>query len=182
VGTLIHERDDQQFNSALLVSPDGSIQRYDKRLLVVGAEGMYTPGDGYQRLSLRTRDGRELNLGVSICYEMHFPGLPQYRTRNHPELLIHLNNESMYRAYPGEPGHGTWACQYRAIETRTWQLVCATWTRSVVIDPRGKVREILGPWPGTIRVSPERIRGRRSVINAESASQPESAVSTSPAG
>ena len=33
--------------------------------------------------------------------------------------------------------------------------LCASWTRSAVIDPRGCVREILQARPGVIRVLPE---------------------------
>ena len=94
-----------------------------------------------------------MRMGVSICYEMHFPWLPQYEVQNRPDVIVHLNNESWYKEYPGQHGHGTWACQYRAIETRTWQLVCATWTRSAVIDPTGNVLQILPASPGVLRVT-----------------------------
>jgi len=160
VGAITATRDGLRFNSALLVTPEGEVQRYDKRTLVIGAESMYTRGGPYRCLRLLTSGGRTVRIGVSICYEMHFPWLPQYSAANCPDLMVHLNNESMYRAYRGQPVHGTWACQFRAIETRTWQLVCASWTRSAVIDPRGCVREILQARPGVIRVLPEDGSGR----------------------
>jgi apolipoprotein N-acyltransferase len=155
VGAVVRGCDGRRYNSACLVTPDGEVSRYDKRMLVVGAEGAFTPGGDYRRLEFRVRTGRPLRLGVAICYEMHFPDLPQYHPDHRPDVIVHLNNESWYRGYPGMHTHGTWACQYRAIETRTWQLVCATWTRSAAIDPRGRLRAILPPRPGVLRVSPD---------------------------
>jgi apolipoprotein N-acyltransferase len=160
VGAVVQESDGRRFNSALLITPNGQMSRYDKRILVVGAESNYTPGRNYRCLPLVTREGRDLSLGVSICYEIHFPWLPQYLAINRPDVMLHLNNESRYRDYPGQHGHGTWACQYRAIETRTWQIVCATWTRSAVIDPRGTVRVLLPAKSSTLRVSPQSHSGR----------------------
>ena len=90
------------------------MSRYDKRMLVVGAEGAFTPGGDYRCLGFRNRGGRRVRLGVAICYEMHFPDLPQYHPDNRPDVIVHLNNESWYRGYPGMHTHGTWACQYRA--------------------------------------------------------------------
>jgi apolipoprotein N-acyltransferase len=155
VGAIIQSSDNRQFNSALLVAPDGRIERYDKRLLVVGAENMYTSGNVYRNFVVHNTAGQDVLVGIRMCYEMHFPTLPQQLAANRPQVIVHLNNESMYRRYPGLHGHATWACQYRAIETRSWQFVCAAWTRSAVIDPRGGVREILGPEPGVISVSPK---------------------------
>jgi apolipoprotein N-acyltransferase len=151
----ITEAGQDRFNSACLLTLDGRVDQYDKRMLVVVAEQDFTPGGDYRCLSFVTKDGRTVRLGVSICYEMHFPWLPQYQARNRPDVIVHLNNESWYKEYPGQHGHGTWACRYRAIETRTWQLVCATWTRSAVIDPRGNLREILPAKPGVLRVTSE---------------------------
>jgi apolipoprotein N-acyltransferase len=155
VGALTETCHDR-FNSACLLTLDGRTHQYNKRMLVIGAEQDFTPGGDYGCLSLVTKDGRTVRLGVSICYEMHFPWLPQYSARHRPDVIVHLNNESWYKDYPGQHGHGTWACQYRAIETRTWQIVCATWTRSAVIDPRGSVRAILPARPGVLRVTSER--------------------------
>jgi apolipoprotein N-acyltransferase len=149
----ITETGHDRFNSACLLTRDGRTDQYNKRMLVVVAEQDFTPGGDYRCLNFVTKDGRTVRLGVSICYEMHFPWLPQYEVRNRPDVIVHLNNESWYKEYPGQHGHGTWACQYRAIETRTWQLVCATWTKSAVIDPTGKVVQILPASPGVLRVT-----------------------------
>jgi apolipoprotein N-acyltransferase len=159
VGAIIEGRNGRRYNSACLIEPDGRIIRYDKRMLIVGAENLLTPGGAYRRLEFADRNGRRVRLGVAICYEMHFPGLPQYQAENRPDVVVHLNNESWYRQYPGIHTHGTWACQYRAIETRTWQLVCAAWTRSAAIDPRGKIRAILPPQASVLRISPSDAAG-----------------------
>ena len=58
-GAIIGTEDGRPFNSALLVTPEGRVQRYDKRMLVVGAESIYTPGGPYQCLQLRTPGARK---------------------------------------------------------------------------------------------------------------------------
>jgi apolipoprotein N-acyltransferase len=154
VGAIVKGRDGRKYNSACLITPEGEMSRYDKRMLVVGAEDAFAAGGDYRCLEFGDRGGRRVRVGVAICYEMHFPGLPQYRAAHRPDVFVHLNNESWYRHYPAMHLHGTWACQYRAIETRTWQLVCATWTGSAAIDPRGRLRAMLPPRPAVLRVSP----------------------------
>jgi apolipoprotein N-acyltransferase len=155
VGAIVVDKSGRRFNSACLITPEGELGRYDKRTLVPWAERIYSAGSDSGALTFVDRSGRPIRLGVSICYEMHFPWLPQFRAAVRPNVFVHLNNESWYGEYPGQQGHGTWACQYRAIETRTWQVVCATWSRSAVIDPRGIVRAILPARPSVLRISPD---------------------------
>jgi len=175
VGALIETNDGRLYNSACFITPDGSLTRYDKQLLVVlaegmptwldnpgfrqlvwswlGIEGLFSPGSSYRPFSLTTRSGHDVRFGVVICYERHFPWLRQFQEGNRVDVVIHLSNESSYAAYPGQPQHSTWASQYRAIESRSWQFVCATWGHSAVIDPRGRIRAVLPIAPGVLQTS-----------------------------
>jgi apolipoprotein N-acyltransferase len=163
-----------RFNSACLVQPDGAIQRHDKTVLVAfsetlprllnsnwvreqllptlfGLDAPFEPGNGYRLLMFTTRSGRTVRLGVSICYEMYFPWLPQYRRAGEADALVHLTNESWVAGHSSLAQLENWVCQYRAIETRRWQLLCTTMGNSAVVDPGGHVRARLRGNPGTVR-------------------------------
>jgi apolipoprotein N-acyltransferase len=163
-------------NSACLVAPRGGLSRYDKLKLVpltegipswldfnslrqhvwplLGVEGRDRPGDFYHPLTLETGNGSEVNLGISICYEMYFPWLPQYQSASTPDAIIHLANESWARGAPALARYENMACQYRAIETRRWQLLCTMRGNSAVIDPRGVIVNALHGRAGVIRTTP----------------------------
>jgi apolipoprotein N-acyltransferase len=161
------------FNSACLVDPDGAIQRYDKTILVpftetlpplfknswfreqvlptFGLNAPYEPGDGYRLLTFTTKSGRTVRLAVSVCYEMYFPWLPQYRRADEADAVVHLTNEGWAAGHSGLAQLENWVCQYRAIETRRWQLLCTTMGNSAVVDSRGHIRASLRGEPGTVR-------------------------------
>ena len=152
-GGLPRRRDVRQqgrtFNSACLIGPGGVFDRHDKLKLIVLAEtlpeGIPVVVRGWlQRVfriqaPLRARGKlpspddrnpkrRRLCAAVSLCYEMHFPFLPQYRHSEETQMVIHMTDESWFAGFAGHPLHGTWACQYRAIRsaplaTRVCQLV-----------------------------------------------------------
>ncbi len=174
VGATVRQQG-RTFNSACLIGPGGVFDRHDKLKLIVLAETLpegipvvvrgwlqrvfriqapYVPGESYHPLTIVTRNGARLCAAVSLCYEMHFPFLPQYRHSEETQMVIHMTDESWFAGFAGHPLHGTWACQYRAIETRRWQLVCANWSNSAVIDPRGRVCAICSLGPGVIDTLP----------------------------
>jgi apolipoprotein N-acyltransferase len=171
VQTTVGER----YNSACLLRPDGTASRQDKvelvplretlpdwldyewiRTKLVRATGVSAPfrsAQDFHLLGFNTQDGRGIRLALSICYEMYFPWLPQFHQQNTADAVIHLTNESWCFQYPSYWPFETWACQYRAIETRSWQLVCTTMGNSAVIDPRGVVRRSLRGDAGVIRTA-----------------------------
>jgi apolipoprotein N-acyltransferase len=177
VGGSLLSVDGEAHNSACLIAPDGHWTRYDKMLLVPFAETMpgwanipwfrvqlyflfkdrrfYRAGENYQALQFQTRRGRTVRLGVSLCYEMFFPWLPQYHDATRANAIVHLTDERTFKDYALFPSHPLWACQYRAIETRSWQLVCTQWTCSAAIDPKGRVRACLPSSPGVLRIGPD---------------------------
>jgi apolipoprotein N-acyltransferase len=140
----------EPYKSACLINPDGTVSRHDK-IKLTPIESVQ-PGKDFHLLHFKTRDGREIRLAVSICYEMYFPWLPQYQQKNKADAVVHLTNEEWCHDDPSYWQFETWACQYRAIETRSWQLVCATLGNSAVIDPGGVIRGSLQGKAGVIRV------------------------------
>jgi apolipoprotein N-acyltransferase len=165
----------QTFNSACLIQPDGTASRHDKGKLVpvvetlpsflrndwvqtnvagwIGAADPFDSGTDFHLLYFKARTGQRITLAASICYEMYFPWLPQFQSQNRADAIVHLTNESWCRGYPSYWQFETWACQYRAIETRSWQLVCTTMGNSAVIDPRGTIRASLEGKAGVIRTA-----------------------------
>ena len=173
VGASIVAEDGKTYNSACLLGIDQSIQRHDKLKLIVLAETLqtwlpawvkeslrayfavkapYSPGESFHPLLLQLPGRDPIRLAISLCYEMHFPGMPQYRQAA-ADVVIHMTDESWFRGFEGHPQHGTWACQYRAIETRRWQLVCANWANSAVIDPAGRIRLSLSSSEGYLNTA-----------------------------
>jgi apolipoprotein N-acyltransferase len=173
LGVAVRTSDGARFNSACLVAPDGSVTRHDKLVLVWLAErlpsllelrwfrarvlSLFTvdpslhAGLEYKVLSFTTDNGRRIRLGVSICYEMYFPWLPQYRQVFEADAIVHVTNESWAAGSPTLARYENWTCQYRAIETRRWQLLCTSMGNSAVIDPGGVIRDILPGRQGVLR-------------------------------
>jgi apolipoprotein N-acyltransferase len=159
VGTMTKAAGRDLYNSACLVRADGSLDRHDKLALVwlterlppfldffwfrsnvlprLGVSAPLRPGADYADLSFTDRGGRRILLGVSICYEMYFPWLPQYRRASEAEVVVHISSETGLNGHPFLSDYENWTCQYRAIETRRWQLLCTTMGNSAFIDPSG---------------------------------------------
>jgi apolipoprotein N-acyltransferase len=175
IGAIISGGGKPCTNSALLIDRTGSWQRYDKMRMIPFAEARplwtrdfpwegtldelfgarqrpFEPGHRYLPLTLDNRRDRDkVRIGVSLCCEIHFATMPQYR-RNQPDnLIIHLSNEQWYTdIYSEFCWYATWNVQYRAIETRKWQAVASASAHSALIRPSGDIAVLLGTEPGFI--------------------------------
>ena len=165
-------REARTYNSACLVVPGGEPQAHDKLALCPLREGLpswldfpgvrrfltsafqvdefFCPGREYGRLKLKDRSGRVIPVGVSICDEMFFPQLPQYWESNRAEVIFHLTNNAWSSGYRDFDSYQLWSCPYRAIETRSWQVISSTFSGSAVIDPLGRILVNLPSKPGTL--------------------------------
>ena len=95
--------------------------------------------------------GIEHRLAVAICYESWLPWLPQYHAREPVDAICHLIYDGDFADYPVYTERMLAAIRLRAIETRTWQLVCSCWAGSAIIDPRGRIVKELPREPGILR-------------------------------
>jgi hypothetical protein len=78
---------------------------------------------------------------------------PQYRQQSEADAVVHLTNEDWVKS--GQEmlsRYELWACQFRAIETHKWQLMCTTKGYSAIIDPRGVVCDSLPRRQGVLRI------------------------------
>lgn len=120
-------------------------------LPALGLKPPLTPGRKFVLLSFRDQQDKKRSIAVSICYESFLPWLLQYRDSANADAIVHLVYDGSTVAYPSVIQRQILACQYRAIETRKWNLVCSTWTGSAIIDPSGKIVSQLPAIAGTLR-------------------------------
>ncbi len=108
-------------------------------------------GRKYSPLTFRDRDGNLRNIAVSVCYESLLPWLPQYRASSTVDAIIHIVYDGNSADHPGMMERHIRACQFRAIETRKWNLACSTWAGTAIVDPTGKIVRQLPPVVGVLR-------------------------------
>jgi|GEM_PF-3859188 apolipoprotein N-acyltransferase len=175
-GMIPKRPDGLKTKSAILAGHDGSTQQYDALKMIPFSEtmpswlkgnswgkffgmifgkGPFEPGSSYRLMSMECAGRPEVTIGVAIYRESHFPHLLQYHCGYQSDVIVHLLNEDKFaETYPEMAWYATWDVQYRAIETRSWQVICSCSANSAIIDRRGKVRLLLGPGPGTIDSGP----------------------------
>ena len=149
---LYHRTDDQRLTSScLLFDASGQIRaRYDKIHLfdveVADSQGHYCESQTYcggqQVVVVDSPVGR---LGLSICYDLRFPGLYQQLRQQGAEILV------VPAAFTTVTGEAHWEVllRARAIENQCWVVAAAqvgghspkrhTWGHSMVVDPWGSV-------------------------------------------
>lgn len=148
--------DGRYFNSALLVSPELPVARYDKRHLVPFGE--YVPlakvfsfisslarnaGDFAPATELRLLDWQGERLGAAICYEVVFPDEVAQLTRAGATVLVSMTNDAWY-GDTAAPWQHLRAARFRAAENRRWLLRAAITGVSAVIAPDGGLRFRMG--------------------------------------
>jgi apolipoprotein N-acyltransferase len=155
---------EQFYNSAFLLLPDGSEERYDKRHLVPFGEyvpfrglfwfidklareaGEFRPADRTALLPW----GRE-KLGMAICYEIVFPGEVAGLVRRGATVLVTITNDAWY-GDTWAPWQHFRAARFRAAENRRPLLRAAITGVSALVGPDGSVWAQLGVFrEGVIR-------------------------------
>ena len=147
-------RDGKYFNSAVLLSPDGSVaSRYDKIHLVPFGEavplksflgkfikavnelGGFTAGEKYTVFSLPFNN-RPVRFSSNICFESIFPEL--VRKFRYQEFIINITNDAWYLKTSAPYEHFTFNV-FRAVENRKQVVRCANTGISGHIDSRGRI-------------------------------------------
>lgn len=152
-GTLpmVTELPDRVANTVLAYDPQGEcVARYDKIHLFRFDNGserydeaaVLKAGELPVTFACTTRDGAELTVGLSVCYDLRFPEL--YRLLNADLILVPA-------AFTHTTGQAHWEVllRARAIENQAYVLASAqggehtngrrTWGQSMAIDPWGNV-------------------------------------------
>ncbi|MBE7210016.1 MAG: carbon-nitrogen hydrolase family protein [Gluconacetobacter diazotrophicus] len=167
-GSIAELSGDRLCNTSLVFGPDGrELGRYSKIHLF----DVTTPnGDGYREsetyragdrcsvVRIDAGDGREIGLGLAICYDLRFPELFLRLRREGAELV------ALPAAFTAETGAAHWEAllRARAIETQCWFAASGTtgrhrdgqgaardtWGHSMVVDPWGTVVAAAGTGEG----------------------------------
>jgi apolipoprotein N-acyltransferase len=150
------------FDSAFVLDPDGSLRdRYDKshlvpfgeyipfqellgKILTAVARGIaqvgVQPSAEPRALVVRLRDGREVRLGVPICYELLFPDLVRRFAADGGEALLAITNDAWY-GRTGAPYQFLAITELRAAETGLAIARAANTGVSAFIDGAGITRD-----------------------------------------
>jgi deaminated glutathione amidase len=155
---LISPDPEKVFNSTLVYNPQGIfIARYDKIHLFGFSKGEESYEEsktilaGEQVASFETDIGR---VGLSICYDLRFPEL--YRAMGTCSLIV------VPAAFTYTTGQAHWEIllRARAIENQCYVLAAAqgglhvngrrTWGHSMLIDPWGKIVDVLDEGEGIV--------------------------------
>ena len=160
VGALDYEKDHYYNAAFLLNSGEGNYQTYRKEHLVPFGEFIpgrrfmpwivrwipipldYQPGSQGSGVLTWHRKGREIPLGVLICFEDVIPSLARARAQEGAKVLINLTNDGWFKNSSGAWQHALNA-MFRCIETGLPMVRSANTGVSGVIDSKGRWQHIL---------------------------------------
>ncbi len=147
------------YNRAFLLEPDGKEAFYDKEHLVPFGEylppvlnwkifesllqglGGFESGTQEQLFSLRTGSGREVSLGMLICYEAIFPELARQRAADGADLLLNISNDAWYD-YTSAPVQHLQLALMRAVEQGRFVARATNSGITAMLDPLGGIHPL----------------------------------------
>ncbi len=155
VGSLHLDSSSRQFNSAILISPEGKVlKKYDKLHLVLFGEHVpfqfigdifrrfeklswvgesITPGNDYTVFS--TSAGR---FSTVICFESADPGLCRQMARRGAQLLTVITNDAWFGKSAAASQH-LQISAFRAIENNIYLAQVANTGISAIVSPQGQI-------------------------------------------
>jgi apolipoprotein N-acyltransferase len=168
-----HPVEESFYNSAYLLTPEGTVHRYDKRHLVPFGEyvpfrGLFSWMDKLARNAGEFRAAAGLTLlpwdrekiGMAICYEVVYPEEVTQLVRRGATILVTITNDAWY-GDTWAPWQHYRAARFRAAENRRPLLRTAITGVSAVVGADGSVWQQLGVFrEGVIRA---RVLGRTEI-------------------
>ena len=93
VAGVAEREEDRLYNSAVLVRPDGSFERYRKVHLFYEETTLFEPGDlGLRVFDATTREGEPYKLGVMVCFDWYFPEAARTLALRGADVIAHPSN------------------------------------------------------------------------------------------
>lgn len=105
---------------------------------VVGISSGWTPGTEVTLFEIPLHSGKNVEIGLPICFEDAFPDVCRAMHKAGCEVFVNLTNDSWSRTASAQYQHFAIA-SFRAIEYRTTMVRSTNSGYSVVINPVGKV-------------------------------------------
>ncbi|HIA00301.1 MAG TPA: apolipoprotein N-acyltransferase [Myxococcales bacterium] len=149
---LASKRSRKNYNSAMLIEPDGRIvDRYDKTFLLMFGE--FIPfGDVFPQFyewlpqashfypgtSVKTFAFRGHKLGVMICYEDILPSFSRKLAGQDPHVLINVTNDAWF-GKTSEPYLHLALAVFRTVESRLWLVRSTNTGVSAFVDAVGRI-------------------------------------------
>ncbi len=147
-GLKADHKNNNVFNSAYFISGTGRLLRYDKHILLPYSETSplidlldtyyAAPNNfsaGQTPLCINAPGG---NVGVSICFEILYPGFICQSVKEGAQYLVNISNDSWFGDSPMPYLHLN-AARLRAVENRRFLLRTSNSGFSAIISPTGKV-------------------------------------------
>jgi apolipoprotein N-acyltransferase len=142
------------YNSAVLVSPTGSVEGTYRKIHLVPFGEMIPFEDRFdilRRIDLGEGDfspGADLTIfdafgepfAVAICFESIYPGLVGDFVRAGARFIVNITNDEWFGPSLGPSQHAQMAVM-RAVEHRVGLARCANTGISMLVDPYGRVRK-----------------------------------------
>jgi apolipoprotein N-acyltransferase len=155
--TVFYRSHDEPLNSAVLLGRQGTeLGRYDQINLVPFGE--YVPaafawvnrvtrdaGDYVPGTAVKVLDAGERRMGVFICYEAAFPELARQFAAKGANVLVNLSNDGYFGHSEARLQHLALA-RMRAVENRKFLIRSTNDGLTAVIDPAGRIRQMLPPY------------------------------------
>ncbi|MCW9032171.1 MAG: hypothetical protein OQK58_11835, partial [Gammaproteobacteria bacterium] len=129
------DEEGKKYNSIFSISKEGKyLDRYDKVMLIPGAEDSYTAGKSFH--TINSSYGK---IGPSICYESNFPSPLRKMTGQGAELLVVSTSDAPFKKTSLTINH-TRTAIFRAIENNRWVVHASNTGPSVIVSPQGRVK------------------------------------------
>lgn len=151
--------DSRVWNSLVVMPPDGSLETFRKRHLVIFGEyiplveslpflakiyeqqagveygGAFSKGESLEPVTAELR-GEKIGLIPSVCFEDSVPRLMRKFVRGGPQIIVNVTNDGWFKESPGAAQHFANA-RFRAIELRRPMLRCANTGVSAAVTATG---------------------------------------------
>ena len=128
----------------------------NRLLPATGMQAPLTCGHTVAPHAFRDRTGRKRTIVISVCYELHCPFSEHFSDKFRAEAIIHLVNDGLFRDCPEFTERQILACRSRAVETRSWNLLCSTLAGTVAVDPGGRIHQVLPSGAGILKIGGSR--------------------------